>query len=286
MLIETNFQENPFVAVPRHVVAMTGKAVQADPGRKAETFSAEALGVLVWLALRPVGVQVAVPSIRRALNLGEDRWQRVARELRAAGALVLQPIVSSQSGRVFGNGYSVRWPDGSAVVGKASKADKGGLIEVSPRPGKPGSRSVSPRPGKPRSGTGFSRYEKRENPVPLTIEQQKKGGSAPDCAPSAKAGSAPPLTELEDTREGDPVDNFSGVVVDRASQDAEKGLTVAAVQALCLTDRQRAAVRRRDGPVWLDGTEVSGSALTDLWGEVMLLDRSQLAAARSERAGE
>lgn len=163
MLIETDFQENPFIAVPRHVVAMVGKRFAESEGGPEVPFSAEALGVLVWLALRPRGAQIAVPAIMRATGLGKDRWQRVARELRAVGALSLQPVTCLQSGRVLGKGYAVRWPDAK-------------LKATAPKAGKSGSRvAVKPKAGKSGSGAGKSGSVQPGNPAPSSISKDAPG---------------------------------------------------------------------------------------------------------------
>lgn len=161
MLIETEFQGPGFVAVPNHVVDLVGEVLTGD-----------ALAALVWLARRPKGFQVAVPVIRRAFGWGKDRWQRIARELRDAGALVMVPIVCNETGRLHGKGLIVRWPE--------PKAGKSGSRETvraasQPKAGKPGSRA-----GKPGS-------EKPENPAPLERRNKAARGGASKALPPRAA---------------------------------------------------------------------------------------------------
>jgi hypothetical protein len=171
MLIQTEFQQNPFVAVPRHVLQLVG-----------EKISPEALGVLVWLAGRPVGAQLQVGTICRAMRFGKDKWQRIARELRAVGALIVAPIVCHETNRMFGQSYAVRWPEAPA---KASQ-------KPSPRPlkaaaKKPAESTENPRAGKPASRhfprAGFSGYKKPENPALSYKENIIKEGEGAQIAP-------------------------------------------------------------------------------------------------------
>lgn len=167
MLIETDFEQVPFVAVPRHVVRLVGHMVDLGGG-VSRPFSAEALGVLVWLAARPPRAQVGVGYLRAVMGWGEDKWRRVRQELVAVGALVSAPTRDASSGRVVGSGFKVRWP--AADTGKTPASVAG-----SPTPGKPG-------PRKP----GLSGGKDRGNPGP----SYKGIESAPEAAPLSSGGAA------------------------------------------------------------------------------------------------
>jgi len=47
----------------------------------------ESRAVAIWLATRPNGWQISVQHLLTALDLGRDRWRRIARELEQAGYL-------------------------------------------------------------------------------------------------------------------------------------------------------------------------------------------------------
>ena len=143
MIIQTEFQQVPFVAVPRDVIKMVGQGL-----------SAEALGVLVWLAARPVGAQVQVPTIQRAFGVGKDKWQRIARELRAVGALIVEPLRCNETNKVYGKAYLVRWPE--------SRKNQLSENPQKPKAGKSGYRA------------GKSGHEKPENPAPIKEQRIKE----------------------------------------------------------------------------------------------------------------
>lgn len=170
MLIQTEFQQSPFVAVPRHVVQMVGTKI-----------SPEALGVLVWLAARPVGAQVSVPHISRAMGFGKDKWQRIGRELRAVGALFSMPVVCNETGRVYGQALGVRWPDAPKAKAKPQPKDKPKASTSKPeKPASTESRKTRLSPPSPRAG--FSGYKKPENPAPSYKEYIIKEGEGPSGA--------------------------------------------------------------------------------------------------------
>jgi len=146
MLIQTEFQGAGFVAVPNHVVN--------------GTLGADALGVLVWLAARPVGSVVSVVSIRKRFGFGKDKWQRISRELRDAGALISTAVQCPETGRIVGKSFLVRWPEKRAGTHEPENPAHG----AEPKAGKPGSRA-----GKPG-------HEKPENPAPIKRNIQKEGG--------------------------------------------------------------------------------------------------------------
>lgn len=176
MLIETDFQEVPFVAVPRHVVALLGNGLSGD-----------ALAALVWLAARPKGAAVYVASVQRALGCGKDKWQRISRELRAVGALTVAPSFVEGRDLAVGKCLLVRWPEGgkTRLSGSERKAGKPGVPA-----GKPGGK----RP---------------ENPAPsYTIQQPGAAPAAPSRAERAQApggGAAAAVQAAEPAEPAKPV---------------------------------------------------------------------------------
>lgn len=109
MRIRIEFQGPGFVAVPNHVAAMV-------PGK----LSAEALGVLVRLALLPVGSDWNVSTVLTKCGLGRRAWERVSRELRAVGAL-FDDAPRGADGTLRGRVLSVRWPAPPVRSARAKK---------------------------------------------------------------------------------------------------------------------------------------------------------------------
>lgn len=183
MRIRIDFQGPGFVAVPNHVAAMVGKEL-----------SPEAVGVLVMLALRPVGSDWAVASILAALGCSRDRWQRISRELRAVGALWDDPDTGSD-GRHRGRLLAVRWPVAPAKSARksVSKARVQRRVVASPKAGKPGLVGPGfPKAGKP----GFRSSEVIEiveqspvDVVQVLVASKTKTGEA--VAPTGAAAASP-----------------------------------------------------------------------------------------------
>ena len=61
--------------------------------------SLEARGVGVWLATRPDGWQISGAHLLRELNLGRDRWRRIAAELESTKYLLRRSSPSGPHGR-------------------------------------------------------------------------------------------------------------------------------------------------------------------------------------------
>ena len=93
--IETEFQGPGFVAVPNHVAN--------------GTLSSDALGVLVYLASLPRGFVLRVATVQERFSFGKDKWQRIAKELRDAGAMEVD-IIRAAGGRAVGKRVKVKWP--------------------------------------------------------------------------------------------------------------------------------------------------------------------------------
>lgn len=138
-IIETDFQGPGFVPVPN--------AVAQDAA-----LSAEALGVLVYLASLPRGFVLRVATVQERFGIGKDKWQRIARELRDSGAMDAQPVRGS-GGRVVGKRVSVRWPDPSRVTDSR---------ETRPSDRKP----EKPTVGKSAKQSRKIRQSEPENPAP------------------------------------------------------------------------------------------------------------------------
>lgn len=64
-----------------------------------ERLSLEARGLLIWLLVKPPNWEVRVEYVKAHLRLGNDKWTRVARELKAAGYYTVR-IVRSERGRI------------------------------------------------------------------------------------------------------------------------------------------------------------------------------------------
>ena len=79
----------------------------------------DARAVAAWLVSRPEGWETSVSAIRQDLGLPRGRWQRVARELEAAGYLIrirgqYEAGTVDQTGRLIGGRtcwtYEFYWP--------------------------------------------------------------------------------------------------------------------------------------------------------------------------------
>lgn len=112
-VIETDFEGPGFVAVPNHVIDR-------------DDLSPEALGVLVWMARRPRGYIIRATAIQQHFRMGKDRWQRIARELRAAGAMRTNELRDTETGRLCGRAAVIGWPQPIAPKRKGPKAGKPG----------------------------------------------------------------------------------------------------------------------------------------------------------------
>jgi hypothetical protein len=160
-IVETDFEGPNFVMVP-NAVARSGR------------LSAEALGVLVYMASLPRGYLVRVGCIQEAFAMGKDRWQRIARELRACGAMQME-AVRGPGGRVIGRRVVVRWPNFEAAA-LPPEPDQAAVStesrETRPSDRKPGFPTV----GKPAKVGGETRQSGRRNPAPYKEQTKKTGG--------------------------------------------------------------------------------------------------------------
>jgi len=150
-LIETNFTGPNFVMVPNSVA-------------QDAALSPEALGVLVYLASLPRGFIARVSVIRDRFGIGKEKWQRIARELRAAGAMTVEPL-RGPGGKVYGKRTVITWPG-------ASETTEGRETRLSDRrPGKPAD-------GKPAKQGRETRQTGPRNPAPYKDQRIKKGPAA------------------------------------------------------------------------------------------------------------
>ena len=159
-IIETDFEGPGFVPVPNAVAQHAA-------------LSAEALGVLVYLASLPRGFVLRVGTVQERFGIGKDKWQRIARELREVGAMDAQPVRGS-GGRVVGKRVAVRWP--RSVVSTESRETR--LSDRKPE---------NPTVGKPAKRSRKTRQTEPENPVPYKDKHKNLGGlssQSPRAAPS------------------------------------------------------------------------------------------------------
>jgi len=161
--IQTQFQGPGFVAVPNYVA-------------QASALSPEALGVLVYLASLPRGFVARVSVIQERFALGKDKWQRIAREMREAGAMVTEAIRGS-GGRVIGKRVIVRWPDET----QPDQAQGTESRETRPSDRKPGKPTV----GKPAKHCRETRQTLPGNPAPYK-EKEETQARAQKPAPVAR----------------------------------------------------------------------------------------------------
>jgi len=81
--------------VPNHVIKSAG-------------FSAEALGVLIFLMSNTDGFTVSVAEVCAHFQFGKAKWQRIANELRGCNALRTE--TNRQGGKARGRYLEVFWP--------------------------------------------------------------------------------------------------------------------------------------------------------------------------------
>lgn len=148
-IVETCFEGPNFVAVPNHVAQNSA-------------LSADALGVLVYLGSLPRGFLARVSSIQARFKIGKDKWQRIARELREAGAMIVE-AVRGVGGRVVGKRVRVCWPRPAH--------------ETESRVSRPSDRKPEkPTVGKSAKVSRKTRQSEPENPAPYK-EKEKQTGS-------------------------------------------------------------------------------------------------------------
>jgi hypothetical protein len=155
-LIETSFQGPGFVAVPNHVL-------------DDERLSPEAIGVLVWFARKPVGWIARTSAVRERFGIGKDRWQRIARELRAVGAIRVERIRTA-AGVICGARFVICWPEPVTASAAGSSISR----ETRPVDHKPG----NPAAGKPAKLSRETRQVVPENPAPYKDKEKDKGPAA------------------------------------------------------------------------------------------------------------
>jgi hypothetical protein len=183
--IETRFQGPGFVAVPNHVA----QNVDLPP---------DALGVLVYLASLPHGWRLDWRDVCARFGIGKDRWQRIARDLRACGAMV-DDIEAARGprGRLSGHRVLVRWPDAKpeAVKGDVSEkpAETGNVTEsrkIRLSAAKSDRKPGFPAAGKSAKPSGQIRQTERANPAPYKYQDKKQGGRSASAPVGASADAA------------------------------------------------------------------------------------------------
>lgn len=151
-IVQTDFQGPGFVAVPNHV---------ADDDR----LSADALGVLVWMAAKPAGFTIRRASILKRFGFGPRKWQRIRRELIAAGAATPAQLQDPETGRMHGESLLVRWPEKRAEEGRDT-----GTLKARSRCSDRDAKSALPD-AKKASG-------RRSNRAPYKEQEEDKGARA------------------------------------------------------------------------------------------------------------
>jgi len=159
-IVQTNFTGPNFVMVPNHV---------AQGG----DLSPEALGVLVYLASQPNGFTARVSVICDHFKMGVKRWQRIARELRACGAMDKRPLRGA-GGKVYGWQTLIDWPP-------LERLESGATVSVeSPDLTVRAEKALTVSPSRPKRTKDRSEKDKRQvrKGVPYKDEKLKKGPPA------------------------------------------------------------------------------------------------------------
>jgi hypothetical protein len=156
-IIETRFDGPGFVPVPNAVAQM-------------DELPADALGVLVYLASLPKGFAVRQMTVRNRFGFGKDKWQRIARDLAAVGAL--EVVKDRQpSGQMFTR-YVVRWPQhGRAANRLEAEAEARQPEAEAPEPGFPA--PGEPAPVNPPKNCGKPAKTGRKTRLPIQKEKRK-----------------------------------------------------------------------------------------------------------------
>jgi hypothetical protein len=207
-VIETDFEGPGFVAVPNHVIDR-------------DDLSPEALGVLVWMARRPRGYIIRATAVQSHFRMGRDRWQRIARELRAAGALRNHRLRDLETGRMAGEAAVIGWPAEKAKPKAKTRA-------TTPGAGKPGIRADHREPENPASGPENPAQVSRKTRPPIKdphsaareaspASQSGAGGAGPKAI-RARGPEAPGTTEAAEPTAGRCCDGWR-----RAGLAAEMG---------------------------------------------------------------
>lgn len=171
-VIETDFQGPGFVAVPNHVLDLPG-------------LSPEAIGVLVWFARQARGFIARAAAVQARFDMGKDRWQRIAAELRAVGAIRLVRM-RDRHGRLAGGHYVIRWPDAARspvvlAVPEVGFVHKPGNPAYGPQAGKTGLRKTRQGgPENPADLSGKTRLLTKEEEKDLSARSRKRALSAAD----------------------------------------------------------------------------------------------------------
>lgn len=139
----------------------------------------DARAVAAWLATRPDGWQIAVRPLCKRLGLGRDRWQRIARELTAAGYLERRCApAAAAGGRMV---WDTRFTSVPRAI--ASSAPEPGLpAPAAPAPANPAVESYVPR---------VRLKKKREKQRPLSLNSTSTPNPKAKAEAGADAGAQP-----------------------------------------------------------------------------------------------
>lgn len=177
--------------------------------------------VACWLATQQEGFQVVVSALSAKLGLGKEKWQRIARQLEAAGYLLRSCSPSGPGGR---------WVWTTLFFSDASASTGGGLTGA----GFPGS-------GAPGAGRdGYIREQGKENKEP---KKREGGASAPPRAARRRA-SLPGGTQFEiDHKTGihhDPKNRRDADAMRQIAEHPAASVRAAAREVAALDDQGRA----------------------------------------------
>jgi len=223
-VVRTNFQGPGFVAVPNHVAQSCN-------------LSPDALGVLVYLASMPNGWTARPSCIMERFKIGRDKWQRIARDLKAADALKIETLRGA-GGRVVGRQMVVCWPEPAAEQSSETVSE---TVPVTENRKTRLSAETTPSPKTGFSAKGYRQTRKKvqANPVPYKDQIQKTGaaasapaleGAKPSCAKGRRsAAPVPPRAASRAAGAAVPVDPSALTRFQRSSVMADKPVMIEGV---------------------------------------------------------
>ena len=149
-----------------------------------ENLSADAVGVACWLLKHHDGHCMLVSRIKSRFKIGKDRWQRIARELRAAGYLRAIRLVG-ENGRVTGWTYEMH---STPVLRKPPTYEDETVIDQKPAKPASGKSTENHRPENPATGPDYPAY--KDGKTGSFNKQTARGATSPRTkdAPRAQQG--------------------------------------------------------------------------------------------------
>ncbi len=194
-----------------------------------ERLPLDAKGLAGYLLALPHDWQIVVTVLKRELRLGDDRWQRLAGQLEAAGYLARCAIPAARGVDDTDKGYAARWqwvsvfdPDGGAAAALVDElkemaraaelqGDQARHRAITKAAAKVAFRVASPESPRPAfPGPGFPGPEKQ---VPKEVEvdnkkrEKKERTRARDAKPQPQGTARRPLGRGEGKEEEAPLQN-------------------------------------------------------------------------------